>query len=291
MASSFTQKIKSFFTLGSAIDSDFFDELCDLLIEGDFGAALAFKTIEDLQSLCKKEHITTAEKIKETLFSMLKEMLSTKDISLFSDDKLNVLLLLGVNGVGKTTSAAKLASLCSKNGRVIMAAADTFRAAAIDQLKIHGERLCVRVVAHKDGGDPAAVVYDALDAAIAGDYNFVVCDSAGRMHTKSSLVEELKKIDRVVLSKSQNINYKKILVLDATTGTNALAQAEVFSNAVNVDAVILTKADSDAKGGAAFSLAADLKLPIGYVCTGEKYEDIAPFNASSYVRKFLGYSD
>ncbi|GHT50135.1 signal recognition particle-docking protein FtsY [Spirochaetia bacterium] len=299
MSISFTQKLKSFFNIDS-VSAEFFDDLSDLLVEGDFGASLAFATIEDLKNHCKKEHITDPLKIKEKLYAMLLEMLAPsalacnyvlENLHVTSKDqdanKINVILLLGVNGVGKTTSTAKLANMFAKEGKVIMAAADTFRAAAIDQLKIHGEALGIRVVAHKDGGDPAAVVFDALEAAIAGAYNFVVCDSAGRMHTKSALVEELKKIDRVVLSKNALINYKKILVLDSTTGTNALAQAETFGSAVTVDGVILTKFDSDAKGGVVFSLAKSFSMPVLYICTGEKYEDISPFDANKYVKEFL----
>ncbi|GMO47465.1 MAG: signal recognition particle-docking protein FtsY [Termitinemataceae bacterium] len=264
---------------------------------------MAVETIDTLTAKCSKEKINDPQIVKQELFALLLDMLknanaATEGLPLddyplrvcgLSEDKLNVILLLGVNGVGKTTSAAKLAYLFGTNGKVILAAADTFRAAAIDQLKIHGERTNTRVVAHKDGGDPAAVIFDALNAAISAKYRFVIADSAGRMHTKSALVDELKKIDRVVLSKVEPncVNYKKILVLDATTGTNALSQAEIFSDAVNVDGVILTKFDSDAKGGVVFPLAKKFKLPVFYVCSGEKYEDIAPFNADDYIREFL----
>jgi fused signal recognition particle receptor len=197
--------------------------------------------------------------------------------------------MLGVNGVGKTTTAAKLANRgLSMNRRPILAAGDTFRAAAIDQIRIHGERLGVRVVAHQHGGDPAAVIYDALEAAKAGGGDLIIADTAGRMHTKSSLVEELKKIDRVVESRAANCRYIKYLVLDATTGRNAIAQAEIFHQAVSLDGVILAKFDSSARGGAVFSLAEELKLPVVYLCTGEKYGDIAPFNPRSYAEEFAG---
>jgi fused signal recognition particle receptor len=201
-----------------------------------------------------------------------------------------VILLLGVNGVGKTTTAAKLARLYrDEYGRKpILAAADTFRAAAIDQLRIHGERLGVRVIAHQHGGDPAAVVYDALEAAGAGGGNLIIADTAGRMHTKAGLVEELKKIDRVVESRAADAGYIKWLVLDATTGRNALAQAEIFHEAVSLSGVILTKYDSSARGGVVFSLASELKLPVVYLCTGEAYGDIHPFDPHAYAAEFSG---
>jgi fused signal recognition particle receptor len=208
---------------------------------------------------------------------------------------LAVVLLLGVNGVGKTTTAAKLALYFrDRYGRKpILAAADTFRAAAIDQLKIHGERLGVRVVAHQHGGDSAAVVYDAIEAARAGGGDLILADTAGRMHTRAALVEELKKIDRVVETKALSGGkaqgaYRKYLVLDATTGRNAFAQAETFHQAVSLDGVILTKYDSGAKGGVVFSLMDGLGLPVIYLCDGEKYENIRPFDPSAFVREFTG---
>jgi fused signal recognition particle receptor len=228
---------------------------------------------------------------------MLTEMLKTQNSGESGGETgktLLVTLLLGVNGVGKTTTAAKLAALSQKNGKVILAAADTFRAAAIEQLKIHGERLGIRVIAHKQGGDPAAVVYDAVEAALAGGYSRIIADTAGRMHTKTALIEELKKIDRVTRSRRNGeeagaqIDTERWLVLDATTGGNAFVQAETFHQAIKLDGVILTKIDSGAKGGVAFPLTSKLRLPVLYVCNGEKYENIRPFDADVYVREFLG---
>ncbi|MDR2658926.1 MAG: signal recognition particle-docking protein FtsY [Spirochaetaceae bacterium] len=294
---SFSDKLKRFFGIASALDDDFFDNLADVLVEGDFGAALAFETVDELRKRCKKEKLQSAEEARRLLQEMLSDMLAfnrNEGGGKTSDESgMEVVLLLGVNGVGKTTTAAKLAALTQKEGKdskIILAAADTFRAAAIDQLKIHGERLGIRVIAHKQGGDPAAVVYDALEAAIAGQYRRVIADTAGRMHTKSALVEELKKIDRVVRSKcgERVQGVRRWLVLDATTGSNALSQAETFHEAVKLDGVILSKMDSSAKGGIVFPLAAKLKLPVLYICDGEKYENIRAFNADEYVREFLG---
>ncbi|MDR3130149.1 MAG: signal recognition particle-docking protein FtsY [Treponema sp.] len=291
----FRERLKNFFGVRDAAKGEFFDELADLLVEGDFGAAESYNTVEKLRERCRKEKVSDPEGVRLVLAAILEELLarglSGPERAAFPDDgELAVILLLGVNGVGKTTSAAKLASLYMRRNKrkPILAAADTFRAAAVDQLKIHSERLGVRVVAHKQGGDPAAVVYDALEAALAGGGDLVIADTAGRMHTKTALVEELKKIDRVVETKTAGGQYLKWLVLDATTGRNALAQAEIFHEAVNLDGVILTKFDSSARGGVVFSLAESLMLPVRYVCDGEKYEDIKPFDPSLYVREFTG---
>ncbi|MDR1575094.1 MAG: signal recognition particle-docking protein FtsY [Treponema sp.] len=290
----FADKIKIFFKRNAAISEDFFEELTDLLVEGDFGAAEAYRTAEILRERCKKNR-PSPEELPLKLAELLEEELKkggtgTDPAGLSPEGKLTVMLLLGVNGVGKTTSAAKLAALYrdTYGQKPILAAADTFRAAAIDQLKIHGERLGIRVIAHQHGGDPAAVVYDAIEAARAGGGDFIIADTAGRMHTKSALVEELRKIDRVVESRAAGARYIKYLVLDATTGRNALAQAAIFNEAVSPEGVILTKYDSTARGGVVFSLASELSLPVVYLCTGEKYGDIRPFDPHSYAREFAG---
>jgi fused signal recognition particle receptor len=262
------------------------------LVEGDFGAQGAYKLTESLKESCRREKISGGEEARKILSGLLTEILlraGTRDSGLESG-KLAVILLLGVNGVGKTTTAAKLAERYRilEKRRPILAAADTFRAAAIDQLKIHGERLGVRVVAHQQGGDPAAVIYDAVKAAQAGGGDLIIADTAGRMHTKSALVEELKKINRVIESQAAGCSYIKYLVLDATTGRNALAQAEIFKEAVSPDGIILAKYDSSARGGTVFSLAGDLGIPVIFLCTGEKYGDISPFDPSRYAEEFIG---
>jgi fused signal recognition particle receptor len=255
---SFTNKLKSIFGRRQAISEETFEDLADLLVEGDFGAAASYKLTEKLKNICGKEKISDGEEARKVLASLLSEiLLKPESAPRLVPGKLALFLLLGINGVGKTTTAAKLADrfMTLEKRRPILAAADTFRAAAIDQLKIHGERLGIRVVAHKHGGDPAAVIYDALEAAHSGAGDLIIADTAGRMHTKSALVEELKKIDRVIDSRAGACDYKKYLVLDATTGRNALAQAETFKEAVSPDGVILTKYDSSARGGTVFSLA------------------------------------
>jgi fused signal recognition particle receptor len=247
--------------------------------------------VDALRGVCKKEGYSESAQVRLALSSLLeKSLCPVPEITLPAAPALAVILLLGVNGVGKTTTAAKLAAMYLSAGKrkPILAAADTFRAAAADQLKIHGERLGVRVVAHKQGGAPAAVVYDALEAALAGGGDMIIADTAGRMHTKSALVEELKKIDRIVESKVPEARYLRWLVLDSTTGRNAMAQAETFHQAVPLDGVILTKFDSGAKGGVAFSLAAELRLPVIFICNGEKYADIRSFDPKEYTKEFIG---
>jgi fused signal recognition particle receptor len=290
--SGFSDRLKSFFGLKSALSEEVFEDLADLLVEGDFGAASAYKLTEKLRDTCKKERVNDREGARRTLMRLLGEILAKPEAgsSALKPGEQCVILLLGVNGVGKTTTAAKLADRYRNldKRRVILAAGDTFRAAAVDQLKIHGERLGIRVVAHQQGGDPAAVIYDAVEAAHAGGGDLIIADTAGRMHTKSALVEELKKIDRVVESRAAGARYLKWLVLDATTGRNALVQAETFNEAVSLDAAILTKYDSGARGGIVFSLAEELSLPVAYICHGEKYGDIRPFDIPSYLEEFLG---
>ena len=289
MKKSFGEKLKSLFSRGSSINDDFYDELTDMLVEGDIGAKTAFELVDELQEICAKEKIREQDEIIAKLRELLLE--DVKAVSLSPEPgKQNVWMMLGVNGVGKTTSAAKLASYFKNNGleNIVLASADTFRAAAIEQLAMHGERLGVRVVSHQHGSDPSAVVFDAADALRAKGPGLVLADTAGRLHNKENLVRELQKIDRTCSLKADEGCYKKILVIDATTGQNALRQAEVFNEAVKIDAIILTKYDSTAKGGVAVSIGRELGLPVAFVCTGESYKDIGTFDAVSYINDFLG---
>ncbi|MDR0641480.1 MAG: signal recognition particle-docking protein FtsY, partial [Treponema sp.] len=290
-------RLKNFFKPKTAVSEELFEDLADLLVEGDFGAAEAYKMADRLRDYAGKEKIGDAGELRQVLARFLEETLDEAGNPGFPESPgaggPAIILLLGVNGVGKTTTAAKLACLFrdTLGRRPILAAADTFRAAAIPQLKIHGDRLGIRVVAHRQGGDPAAVVYDAIEAARAGGGDLIIADTAGRMHTKAALVEELKKIDRVVENKTTGntgSSCLKYLVLDATTGRNALSQAEIFHGALSLDAAILTKYDSGAKGGVVFSLASALKLPVAYICEGEKYPDIRIFKRRDFAREFTG---
>ncbi len=289
MKQSFGEKLKSLFSKKSSINDDFYDELTDLLVEGDIGAKTAFLLVEQLEEICSKEKITDQGqiilKLKDLLLSNVKAYPLEPE-----KDKLNVWMVLGVNGVGKTTSVAKLANLFKNKGveNLVLASSDTFRAAAIEQLAMHGEKIGVRVVSHQHGSDPSAVVFDAAEAVKAKGSGLVIADTAGRLHNKENLVRELQKIDRTCSTKADEGCYKKILVIDATTGQNALRQAEVFHEAVGLDALIMTKYDSTAKGGVAVTIGKELGLPVAFVCTGEKYPDIQVFDAEKYINEFLG---
>jgi len=285
----FSEKIKLLFRRNQLSD-EVFEELADLLIEGDIGASLAFEIVDSLKNICKKENISSTEEAKKKLKGLLRPYITTSDFELASD-KLNIVLILGVNGVGKTTSCAKLAAWAQKahpSKPVILAAADTFRAAAIEQLKIHGERLGVRVVAQQHGSDPGAVLWDAIDAAKTSTAHLVIVDTAGRMHTRADLLKELEKLDRVVNQKAGNVNYRKLLVLDATTGQNAMRQAEIFHGAVKVDGVIMTKYDSTSKGGMIVAVSRQFGLPTLFLGTGEGYENFHPFDINAYLDDFVG---
>ncbi len=285
----FSEKIKMLFRRNLLTD-DVFEDLTDLLIEGDIGASLAFELVDTLKSSCRKEGISTTEGAKKKLKELLRLHIKTANFEL-APDRLNVVLMLGVNGVGKTTSCAKLASWVQKTrpGRpVVLAAGDTFRAAAIEQLKIHGERLGVRVVAQQHGADPGAVLWDAIDAARTGNAQLVIADTAGRMHTRADLLKELEKLDRVVKQKAGDVDYRKLLVLDATTGQNAMRQAEIFHGAVNVDGVVMTKYDSTSKGGMIIAVSRQFGLPTLFLGTGEKYENFIPFDPDAYLDDFVG---
>ena len=284
---SFAEKLKNLFG-GKKVDEAFFENLTDALVEGDIGAKTAFALTEELETICRQKHIEEETEIRAELKRMLLRF--AKSIDLVPEkNKTSVYMLLGVNGVGKTTTAAKLARHFDKEGfPVVLAAADTFRAAAEEQLEMHGSRLGIRVVSHQHGSDPSAVVFDAADSARARGGALVLADTAGRLHNKENLVRELQKIDRIAAQKADAGCYKKLLVLDATTGQNAVRQAEVFNEAVGVDAVVLTKYDSTAKGGVAFSVGKEFGIPVAFVCTGEGYDDMHPFNADSYADEFLG---
>ena len=268
---------------------EFYESLVDILVEGDIGAKTAYEIVDELEEICRKEKITEEDLIIQELRKIL--LSNVKSISLEPEaGKQNVWMVLGVNGVGKTTSVAKLANYFKIKGEenLVLASADTFRAAAIEQLAMHGDRIGVRVVSHQHGSDPSAVVYDAADALKAKGPGLVLADTAGRLHNKENLVRELQKIDKTCALKADEGCYKKIIVIDSTTGQNALRQAEVFNEAVNVDALIMTKYDSTAKGGVAVSIGRELNIPVAFICTGEQYPDISLFDPEKYIDEFLG---
>lgn len=288
MKKSFGSKFKALFSK-SNFSEEFYEELTDLLVEGDIGAKASFEIVDELEEICNKNKISSEEQVMQELKNIL--LKSIKSIDLKPEDgKQNVWMILGVNGVGKTTSVAKMALYLKNNGcdNLVLASADTFRAAAIEQLEMHAHKVGVRVVSHQHGSDPSAVVFDAADAVKAKGPGLVLADTAGRLHNKENLVRELQKIDRTCSLKADDNCYKKIIVIDSTTGQNALRQTEVFHEAVGVDAVIMTKYDSTAKGGVAVSIGRELGIPVAFLCTGEKYADIKLFNPEEYVNDFLG---
>jgi fused signal recognition particle receptor len=285
------EKLKQLFGLGKAED-ELYGELEEVLIEGDVGPRVAIEIITCLKEEKKKAKLKT----KEDYFSLFKNLLSDYLITttlIPVKGSPNVYLILGVNGVGKTTTIAKLASYYRKlHGieRIVFSAADTFRAAAIDQLHLHGERLNFKVISQKHGSDPGAVIFDTITSAIAKNDELVLADTAGRMHTKTTLVKELEKIDKIIKAKIESNFYKKVLVIDATTGQNAYHQAETFHNAIGIDSIIMAKYDSTAKGGIVISICHGLHIPFSFMGTGEKPDDIVPFDRNMYLDSLLGIS-
>lgn len=284
----FGEKIKSLFG-GRKIDEAFFEELEDTLIEGDLGARLTDEIVSELRDVAKREGLTEASALQ----SRMKDILSGY-ISGYDEDPekghLTVYMILGVNGVGKTTTIAKMSKYFTEKGlSVVMAAGDTFRAAAVDQLDIHAERLGMRIVKQQMGSDPGAVIFDAITSAEAHHDDLILADTAGRMHNKENLMKELKKMDKVIHAKGiEEGRYKKFLVIDSTTGQNGVSQAHLFNEAVHLDGIILTKYDSAAKGGALIQIGRTLDLPVVFVCVGEGYDDIRRFDKDSFLNSLLG---
>ncbi len=289
MKKSFGEKFKSLFKKKSSISDDFYEELTDILVEGDIGAKTAFTIVDELEEICTDKKISGEDEVMQELKALLLQSVKAVDLTPEAG-KTNIWMILGVNGVGKTTSVAKMARMFAAKGvpNVVLASADTFRAAAIEQLAMHADKIGVRVISHQHGSDPSAVVFDAAEAVKAKGEGLVLADTAGRLHNKENLVRELQKINKTCMSKADEGCYKKLIVIDATTGQNALRQAEVFNEAVGVDAIIMTKYDSTAKGGVAVSIGRELGIPVAYICTGEKYDDISVFNPENYIDDFLG---
>ncbi|MFA5698245.1 MAG: signal recognition particle-docking protein FtsY [Sphaerochaeta sp.] len=284
----FGARLKSLFGI-STIDETYFEELEELLIEGDLGSKLTLEISDEVRELIKKKKHVNASDLQVLVKEQLTPLVHTYHPTI-DPDHLNVFLILGVNGVGKTTTIAKIAKAYKDQGlSVTLAAADTFRAAAIDQLEIHANRLGVRIVKQTSGSDPGAVVYDALSSAQARGDNVLLIDTAGRMHNKENLVRELAKIDKIVQTKGiDSDHYKKFLVIDSTTGQNGLSQATIFHQAVSLDALILSKYDSLAKGGSLIQIGANLGLPISFVGVGERYEDLELFDKERFLNALVG---
>ena len=278
--------LKSIFKT-KTIDESAFEDIEDALIEGDVGAAAAVAIVDELRSVAKKEKIADFEALKKALYQILDNRIKEYDFKL--NDGINLFLFLGVNGVGKTTSIAKLGKYLQDHTdkKVVFAAGDTFRAAAIEQIALHGQRLGIRVVNQQNGSDPGAVIFDAIDSVKAKGEDVILADTAGRMHNKSNLIKELQKIDKIILNKLPKENYKKFIVIDATTGQNGLSQVEIFNEALSLDGIILSKYDSAAKGGILLSISGKLGIPVAFVGTGEKYGDFAPFDKKAFLEGLL----
>lgn len=277
---------------GGAIDPEFWDRLEEVLISGDVGAALSQSLVEQLKQAARERRVTTTEGLYGLFASILAQRLS--EVPLMGrpvepeKGVLTIVLLVGVNGSGKTTTAGKLACKWAKEGlEVIMAASDTFRAAAAEQLKIWGERSGVRVVAQQQGSDAAAVAFDALAAARSSGADVLIVDTAGRLHSKHNLMEELKKIARILDRERGESKLETLLVLDSVMGQNGLAQAKTFNSALSLSGVVLTKYDNTAKGGIILAIADEMKTPVRYVGLGEGEDDLRPFDVEEFVRALL----
>ena len=271
---------------------DFYEELEDAMIEADMGVRVASETSEALHAAAATQGIRTREGLRAALKDLVRGYLLAREIPL-APGRLNVLLILGVNGVGKTTTIAKLAHhFMAHQGRkdILLVAGDTFRAAAIEQLSLLGGRLGLPVIAQEPGADPGAVIFDGISSAAARGMGLVIADTAGRLHNRDALVKELAKIDKIVKARVDGPtgSYRKILVLDATTGQNSLAQAEVFHRAVGIDALVLSKADSTAKGGMVVPVCRELHIPFAYVGLGEKLDDLEVFDPDQYLATLFG---
>ena len=277
--------ISSVFT-ASELDDDFYEELSDILVMSDIGMETTQLAVDRLREKCTSEKIGDPEKARAALKQILVDIMTAPPMPLESP---MALIIVGVNGVGKTTTIGKLASRFKVIGRkVIICAADTFRAAAADQLTVWAQRADVPIVKHKEGADPAAVVYDGVQAARARGADILLIDTAGRLHNKAHLMEELKKISRVVERDYPEAKIKALLVIDATTGQNGLAQAKVFSDVANIEGIVLTKLDGTAKGGIAVAIANELHMPVRYIGLGEQIDDLQPFDAKEFIDAILG---
>lgn len=276
-------KIERLLNSFTKIDEELFEELEDTLITSDIGVNTSVRICDKLREKVKENGIKDPTEIKKLLKDIISEMLG-EDTPLDISTTPSVILVIGVNGVGKTTTIGKLSNKLKNDGKkVLVAAADTFRAAAIDQLEVWCNRAGVDIIKHKEGSDPAAVVFDALQAAKSRNIDVVICDTAGRLHNKKNLMDELKKISRIVHQQAENCAIEVLLALDATTGQNAVNQAKQFNDAADITGIILTKLDGTAKGGIIISIADDLKIPVKLVTVGEQIDDLQPFVAKDFV--------
>ena len=282
-----TDKINEVLNLAITIDEDLYEELEEILIISDVGMDTTVDIIERLRNKIRKEKINDPKEVKPALKEVIKDILLEGS---YEDDEKGkkVMLVIGVNGVGKTTSIGKLAAKNKEEGKkVLLAAADTFRAAAIDQLEVWSTRAGVDIVKHQEGSDPAAVVFDAIEAAKARNVDLLICDTAGRLHNKKNLMNELEKINRIIDRELEDYKKETLLVLDATTGQNAVIQAKQFMEACPIDGIILTKLDGTAKGGVVLSIKQSLNIPVRYIGVGEGIDDLQKFDAEGFAEALI----
>ncbi|MBQ7839296.1 MAG: signal recognition particle-docking protein FtsY [Lachnospiraceae bacterium] len=276
--------IDSIFSGFSAIDDDFYEELEEILIMGDLGVNATSEILDRLKKQVKERGIREPEACRQLLIDSIREQMHVGETAYDFEEKQSVVLVIGVNGVGKTTSVGKLAAKLKGNGRkVLIAAADTFRAAAGDQLAEWANRAGVDMIGGKEGSDPASVVFDAVSAAKARHADVILIDTAGRLHNKKNLMEELKKMNRIIDREFPDAHRENLVVLDGTTGQNALVQAREFAEVANLTGIILTKMDGTAKGGIAVAIESELDIPVKYIGVGEKIEDLQKFDADQFV--------
>ena len=276
--------LNSIFHGFSKIDDDFYEELEEMLIMGDIGVATTEKIIDDLKAKVRELKIKEPLECKQLLIDSIKEQMNLGENAYEYENRKSVLLVIGVNGVGKTTSIGKIAAgLKAQGKKVILAAADTFRAAAIEQLTEWADRAGVDIIAQHEGSDPGAVIYDAIQASKARNADVLICDTAGRLHNKKNLMDELKKIDRIIEKEYPDAYRENLIVLDGTTGQNALSQLKEFREVADISGIILTKMDGTAKGGIAVAIQSELDIPVKYIGVGETIDDLQKFDADAFV--------
>lgn len=284
----FFSRLKSIFSGHSAIDEDFYEELEETLIMGDMGITATEEVMEELRRQVKERHVKETEDCRELLKESIKEQMQVPEDAYDFENQQSVIMVIGVNGVGKTTSVGKLAAIYKKQGkRVLIAAADTFRAASGEQLDEWAKRAGVEIISGAQGADPSSVIFDAVSAAKARNVDILLCDTAGRLHNKKNLMEELKKMNRIIDREFPDAHRENLVVLDGTTGQNALVQAREFGETADLTGIILTKMDGTAKGGIAVAIHAELDIPVKYIGVGEKLEDLRKFDVQEYVDGLL----
>ena len=282
-------RLNDLFLGAGELDDDFYDELEEILVSADVGITVTEEILDELRARTKEAHIREASLAKDVLFEILREMVGEHE-GLKLTTTPSVILVIGVNGVGKTTSIGKMAAqLKSEKRRVIVAAADTFRAAAAEQLTVWCERAGVDIIKQAAGADPASVVYDAIQAAKSRKSDVLLIDTAGRLHNKKNLMDELAKINRIIDRELPDADRENLLVLDATTGQNAVLQAKEFKNAADITGLVLTKLDGTAKGGIVLSIKKELNIPVKYIGVGEQIDDMQPFNAEEFTRAMFDH--